>query len=369
MADIPAPIRNALAASKAEVRKRPPRRIFHSIVAPEASYMADIMFMQYSESPKYRKINDGMTCALVLIETATRYAYATPMTGKDSAEVCRAFEGIYEQIRRDVPSEPMTDLRVDEGSEFNNHEFNAMLQRLGDTHGAPIARHFKRSGDRHSMASIDSLMSVLKRWIENEIAYGSINEETGEANPVTELNRVAALPLVIAKWNSHEIHIHGKDYRGHRTAGVMASPVALRAYGPLFDRVQKVDADRGIQGMTIFNALAVGDHVRVRLRAGDQPRDNSRLSKPGELAKGAERWSNTVYRIAEDWATSPDQGLSFTLTNLDGSVAHQGNGRPLRTYRASELLKVPPTSVDVPDVYATIAPDARHARRAKKEDL
>jgi hypothetical protein len=71
---------SSLARSKAEIKKRPGRRMFHSIVANIGDYACDIVFMQYGSSDEMRKANKlpngHATCMLVVIELPTRYAYA-----------------------------------------------------------------------------------------------------------------------------------------------------------------------------------------------------------------------------------------------------------------------------------------------------
>jgi len=112
--------------------------------------------------------------------------------------------------------------------------------------------------------------------------------------------------------------------------------------------------DRGIPAAQRFEQFEVGDTVRIRLEP-QQPRASSD-THARSIAKGVQRWSNAVYRIVGR------SGFSFELVDTAGRPA-------LRTYRQHELMKVPEDSVDVPDVFAGVAREARRARRLHREGL
>lgn len=323
----------ASAASRRQLTRKPARRIFHSIVANQHDYQIDIAFMPYAESAQYRAVNAGHTAMLIAIETATRYAYAEPMRGKSATEVLRAFDVIWRQAESDAGgkqqlggmsygSAPMNSITTDDGSEFTNAQWQYMLDERG------VRQFIKEPGDRFSLAVIDRAIGVIKTWLED----WQIENES--------LAWTQALPGVIQRFNNHTIQRLG------------ASPAQLRQSPDAFRQAQAADVQRGARAERRFDRFEIGDTVRIRLEPQQQPRAQARKG----IAKGVQRWSNAVYRIISS------SGFSFELQDTAGRPA-------LRTYRQHELMKVPDTSVDVPDLFASVAREARRARRLQREGI
>lgn len=312
-------------ATAKQITSKPPRRVFASITSELGDYQADIAFMRFSESAKYRAKNDGMTCILIVIETASRYAYALPMKNKEAQTVIDAFSAIYLQVRDQWRY--ITNLTTDNGHEFNNQAWDALMR------DCQIKQYVKEPGDRYSLGIIDRFTRTIKTMIEDV----QIREQS--------LNWTSYLPRLLAVYNARY------------NANIGASPILIRSNEQMQDVAGSLDASRGNAGVRLFERFRVGDHVRIRLRPYEQPRERSTLAHPTDrVSKGIERWSFRVYRIQKI------DGFSFELVD--------STGRKLkRDYRAHELLLVPAGSRDAPDVFAAVASQARQARRAKHEDL
>jgi len=304
-------------------------------------------------------------------EIPTRYVYTRALATKGSPDVCAAFRDIYKQIV-DKEERPFIELTHDAGKEFDNEQWNALLRNElphsikfmdGAEFTQPVIRELvKEPTDRYSMALIDSFCRVFKRMLENHLI---INES---------LDWVTALPIVTRKYNLHTMHVGVRNLVGlarvprdpkskKPTAHtVQASPQQLRdsADSPnpvLFNAAYENDRMRGSAGLKRLLSFKIGDKVRIRLRPDEQPRDISRISKPGKtIAKGAQRWSNKVYTIR---ALS---GFSLELADSDGKPSP-------RTYRQHDLLKVAPDSIDVPDIWERAAKQQRREKRKAREDL
>jgi hypothetical protein len=286
----------------------------------------DIAFVKYSHSKRYKDANAGMTCMLVAIEIATRYAYVVPMEGKSIPEVKRAFEAMWQSAVEEDGLE-MNTITTDDGSEFTNHSWDELLSVRG------VKQYIKEPGDRFSLGVIDRFTRTLKTWLED----WQIEHES--------LSWTDALPEVIERYNEHKV----------RTLG--HSPEELRADRSLVREARSEAQQRGRQAVDRFRRLRVGDKVRIRLEPHDQPRARSRLAHPGRrTTKGVQRWSNQVYTI------KAVEGYSFTLVDSQDQPA-------ARTYRQHELMQVPATSIDVPDLFARVAHEDRVARRRLKEGL
>lgn len=308
-----------------QITSKPPRRAFASITSELGDYQGDIAFMRFSESAKYRAKNDGMTCILIVIETASRYAYAVPMQNKEAHTVVKTFSAIYMQVRNQWRY--INRLTTDDGHEFNNREWDALMR------DCLIKQYVKEPGDRFSLGIIDRFTRTFKTMIEDL----QIREQS--------LNWTSYIPQVLAQYNARF------------NSNIGASPILVRESVQMQDAANAHDESRGVAGVRLFERFKVGSYVRIRLRPSEQPRESSSLAHPSDrISKGIERWSFKVYQIQKI------DGFSFELVDSTGNKLK-------RDYRAHELLLVPSGSRDAPDVFASVASQARKARRAKHEDL
>jgi len=368
----------AFARSKREITKIPGRRLFHSIVTNLGDFACDIVFVQYSESDEMKKANvlpEGRpaTCLLVVIELTTRFAYAEPLASKRANDVSNAFRKIYQTVVDDE-ERPFLNLVHDAGTEFDNEVWNQMIRSElpvsikfadGSIFPQPVIRELVKEPDDHfSLAPLDAFCRTFKRKLENWM----IEHET--------LDWVRALPNVMDLYNNHKIEIRVRDLSGFDriprvTRGkkkgralahtVEASPVQLRqsldSKNPvLFNAAHLNDEIRGIAGLKAMLKLKIGDKVRIRQHPEEQSRNISRSGIGPKWAKGSQRWSNKVYNIVSI------DGFSFSLKDSDGEDAP-------RTYRAHELMKVAPDSVDVPDIWEKAAKQVRKQRRMAREGI
>ena len=81
------------------------------VATPNSVHQADVLFLPHDKLPRGRKI---YKYALTIVDIASRYKEAEPLTSKDSDEVAKAFQAIY---RRSPLTWPQM-LQVDPGREF-----------------------------------------------------------------------------------------------------------------------------------------------------------------------------------------------------------------------------------------------------------
>jgi len=81
------------------------------VSTPNSVHQADLLFLPHDKLPRGRKV---FKYALTVVDIASRYEEAEPLTSKDSAEVAKAFQAIY---RRSPLTWPQM-LQVDPGLEF-----------------------------------------------------------------------------------------------------------------------------------------------------------------------------------------------------------------------------------------------------------
>ena len=86
---------------------------------PNAVHQADLLFLPYDKLPHGRKVYKN---ALTVVDVASRYKAAEPLTSKESDEVSKAFQRIYKKGPLKWPQL----LQVDPGREFMGFVTKAM---------------------------------------------------------------------------------------------------------------------------------------------------------------------------------------------------------------------------------------------------
>ena len=81
------------------------------MATPSSVHQADLLFLPHDKLPQGRKV---YKYALTVVNVASRYKEAEPLTSKDSAEVAKVFQSIY---RRSPLTWPQM-LQVDPGRKF-----------------------------------------------------------------------------------------------------------------------------------------------------------------------------------------------------------------------------------------------------------
>ena len=106
--------------------KNVPRPNF-KIVIPHEANQADLLYLPHDRLPRGRKT---YKYALTVVDVASRYKEAVPLTSKESAEVAKAFTDIYKRVLKWPKL-----LQVDPGKEFMGE-----VNKLMKTHNVRIRR-------------------------------------------------------------------------------------------------------------------------------------------------------------------------------------------------------------------------------------
>ena len=67
-------------------------RLKFDVATPNSVHRADLLFLHHDKLPRGRKI---YKYALTVVDIASRFKEAEPLTSKDFAEVAKAFQSIY----------------------------------------------------------------------------------------------------------------------------------------------------------------------------------------------------------------------------------------------------------------------------------
>ena len=266
--------------------RRIPRPKF-DVRTPNEVHQADLLFLPHDKVGKRT-----FKYALTVVDVASRYKEAEPLTSKTAAEVAGALSRIY---RRGPLKWPKL-LQVDPGREF----MGAVSQLLAK-HGVSV---------RRGRVDIHRDQGIVERW-NRTLAERLFGHQYAQelANPSTRSTEwVARLPAVVAALNREVTRMIGKKpVEAIKLKSVAQKPSATVPGRTVGLREQKLPS-------------AVG----VRF-----------LYQPGELEGGRRRatdpvWSLDVYRLGRS-VTKPGDPVLYYLQ--DG---------PRRGFVREELLLVPP---------------------------
>ena len=263
---------------------------------PNEVHQADLLFLPHDKVGKRT-----FKYALTVVDVASRYKEAEPLTSKTAAEVADALYRIY---RRGPLKWPKL-LQVDPGREF----MGAVSQLLAE-HKVKV---------RRGRVDIHRDQGMVKRW-NRTLAERLFGHQYAQelADPSTRSRDwVKRLPAVVAALNGEVTRLTGKRPSDAIKAKTLmqkpSSTISGRSIGP---HEQKLPSPVGVRF----------------------------LYQPGELEGGRRRatdpvWSLDVYQLGRS-VTKPDEPVLYYL---------QGDNAPQRGFVREELLVVPPDTQLPPD--------------------
>ena len=259
------------------------------VATPNSAHQADLLFLPHDKLR--RKI---YKYALTVVDIASRYKEAEPLTSKNSDEVAKAFQSIY---RRGPLTWPQM-LQVDPGREF-----------MGDV-TKEMEKH--KTYIRRGRTEIHRDQAIVKRFNRTlaERLFGhqyAVEMLLPEGKRSTEW--VKRLPDVVSALNNEVTSLIGKK-----------PAVAIKEKAVYSKPSTKYNRPVGVAEKKLPPLI----NVRY-------------LYQPGELEGGAKRatdpiWSLKVYQVVEN-KTKPNEPVVYYLS--DG---------PKRGFVREELLVVPPNT-------------------------
>ena len=264
------------------------------VPVPNKVHPADLLYLPHDRPPRSRKT---FKYALTVVDVASRYKEAEPLTTKEAKEVAAALERIYS--RRPLKWPKL--LQVDPG-----REFMGAVNQLLSKHNVEVRRG--RVDIHRDQAIVERFNRTLAERLFG-YQYG-VEMRLPEDKRSTEW--VARLPAVISALNKEVARLTGQkpvDAIKEKTVPSKPSTSFLRLVG--------------------VNEKKLPSGLSVRY-----------LYQPGELEGGRRRatdpiWSLNVYEI-EKIMIKPDAPVIYYL--LDG---------PKRWFVREELLVIPP-NIELP---------------------
>ncbi|KAL9954293.1 hypothetical protein ACROYT_G041812 [Oculina patagonica] len=261
------------------------------VSTPNAVHQADLLFLPHDKLPRGRKV---YKYALTVVDVASRYKEAEPLTSKDSTEVAKGFQTIY---RRSALKWPQM-LQVDPGREF----MGAVTKEM-ENHKTYIRRG--RVNIHRDQAIVERFNQTLAERLFG-YQYGvEMTLPSGQRSTAW----VKRLPEVVTALNNEVTGLTGKKPAAAIKEKAVFSKPSSKYTRPVGLKEKKLPS-----------------LVNVRY-----------LYQPGELEGGVKRatdpiWSLKVYSI-ERSVTKPDQPVLYYL--------HDG---PKRGFVREELLVIPPNT-------------------------
>ena len=266
-----------------------PRAKF-SVSAPNEVHQADLLFLPHDRPGKGKKL---YKYALTVVDVASRYKEAEPLSSKESGEVVKAFEKIYSRVLKWPKL-----LQVDPGREFMG-KVNEVMKK----HNVSIKRG--EAGQHRPQAIVERFnRTLVERLFEHQYAQEILLEARGGKN-VRSTEWVSRLPDVLKALNNEETRLIGMR------------PV---------DAIKKKEVKAmGSAPQKLKNEIQIPSNVKLRY-----------LYAPGELEGGERRratdpnWSLETYTIDEIVKTPGDPILYYL-----------SEGAPKRGFVKQELMIVP----------------------------
>ena len=274
-----------------------PRSNF-SVSAPNEVHQADLLFLPHDRPGKGKKL---YKYALTVVDVASRYKEAEPLSSKESEEVAKAFEKNYSRVLKWPKL-----LQVDPGREFMG-KVNEVMKK----HNVSIKRG--ETGQHRAQAIVERFNRTLaERLFGHQYAQEILLEARGGKN-VRSTEWVSRLPDVVKALNNEETRLIGMK------------PV---------NAIKKKEVKAlGSASQKLKNEIQIPGNVKLRY-----------LYAPGELEGGERRratdpnWSLETYTID-----------SIVKTPRDPILYYLSEGAPKRGFVRQELMIVPNDTQLPPD--------------------
>ena len=262
-----------------------PRPTF-DVDLPNAVHQADLLFLPHDKLPRGKKI---FKYALTVVDVASRFKAAEPLTSKDSSEVSRAFRKIYKR--------PLTwpkIIQVDPGREF----MGAVTEEMKD-HDVRIRR------GNVNVHRDQGIVEKFNRSLSERLFSFQYSQEMNLKSGERSTEWVKRLPEVVSALNREKTRLTGR-----RPVDAIKEKV-INAKSSTFSRPVGKKEKR------------LDSSVNVRY-----------LFAPGELEAGGRRatdpnWSLKVFNI------------SSSIANENEPVLYYLKDGPKRGFVREELMIVP----------------------------
>ncbi len=124
------------------------RNLLFKINAPIGYYQMDLTFY-----PQYKKVNDGYSIMLCLIEIASRKAYIVPLKTKTENEIYDALKKLIDEIKG------IKAITSDNGSEFTNKKIEKLFKDNN------IIHYLGQAEDKRTLSIVERFNRTIKNYL------------------------------------------------------------------------------------------------------------------------------------------------------------------------------------------------------------
>ena len=269
-----------------------------TVEKPNEIHQADLLFLPHDTVRR-----KTFKYALVVVDVASRYKDAEPLTSKESSEVAKSFEKIYSRKLK-WPAR----IIIDPGKEFMGHVTSLMKR-----HNVIIQR--SEAGNHRAQAFVERANRTLSERLFS-FQYG---KEMSSDDNERSREWVERLPAVLKSMNNEVTRLTGKEPQEVLKSKQISinAPKELRSES----KIRKYNRPVG------FDEVRLSPFAKVRY-----------LFSPGEYEGGEKRratdpvWSLEIFKLSHS-KVSPDQPVMYYLS-----------GGPKRSFVREELQVVPEDS-------------------------
>ena len=178
-----------------------PRPTF-DVFVPNEVHQADLLFLPHDRLPRGRKT---YKYALTVVDVASRYKEAEPLTTKESAEVATAFSTIYKRSRLKWPKL----LQVDPGREFMGEVNKLMKSKNVQIRRGEKALHRSQAiVERFNRTLAEKLFG--HQYAQEYLSAAASSKSSNARSSSRSREWVARLPDVINSLNKESTRLTGK---------------------------------------------------------------------------------------------------------------------------------------------------------------
>ena len=178
-----------------------PRPTF-DVFVPNEVHQADLLFLPHDRLPRGRKT---YKYALTVVDVASRYKEAEPLTTKESAEVATAFSTIYKRSRLKWPKL----LQVDPGREFMGEVNKLMKSKNVKIRRGEKALHRSQAiVERFNRTLAEKLFG--HQYAQEYLSAAASSKSSNARSSSRSREWVARLPDVINSLNKESTRLTGK---------------------------------------------------------------------------------------------------------------------------------------------------------------
>ena len=178
-----------------------PRPTF-DVFVPNEVHQADLLFLPHDRLPRGRKT---YKYALTVVDVASRYKEAEPLTTKESAEVATAFSTIYKRSRLKWPKL----LQVDPGREFMGEVNKLMKSKNVKIRRGEKALHRSQAiVERFNRTLAEKLFG--HQYAQEYLSAAASSKSSNARSSSRSREWVARLPQVINSLNKEPTRLTGK---------------------------------------------------------------------------------------------------------------------------------------------------------------